>query len=93
VEKTYQSALGKISSGKGNLVRQVEQFRELGAQVKKPMPKAVIEAAEAEPSRRALTDQTSDLLENADIEVQEAVDEEASDGQLSDRGVVESDRI
>ena len=47
VEKTYQSALGKISAGKGNLVRQVEQFRELGAHVKKPIPKAVLESAEA----------------------------------------------
>ena len=48
VEKTYQAALGKISSGKGNLVRQVEQFRELGAHVKKPLPKAVIEASESD---------------------------------------------
>lgn len=47
VEKTYQSAVGKISSGKGNLVRQVEQFRELGAHVKKPLPKSVLEASEA----------------------------------------------
>jgi hypothetical protein len=29
-------------------VRQVEQFRELGAHVKKPLPKSVIEASEAE---------------------------------------------
>ncbi|MEM8768638.1 MAG: DNA recombination protein RmuC [Pseudomonadota bacterium] len=48
VEKTYQAALGKITTGKGNLVRQVEQFRELGAQVKKPLPKAIVDAAEQE---------------------------------------------
>ncbi len=46
VEKTYQAAFGKITTGKGNLVRQVEQFRELGAQVKKPLPKAIVDAAE-----------------------------------------------
>lgn len=46
VEKTYQAALGKITTGKGNLVRQVEQFRELGAQVKKPLPKAIVDSAD-----------------------------------------------
>ena len=48
VEKTYQSAYGKIVSGKGNLVRQVEQFRELGAQVKKRLPKCVLEEADSD---------------------------------------------
>jgi len=48
VEKTYQSAYGKIVSGKGNLVRQVEQFRELGAQVKKRLPKSVLEEADSD---------------------------------------------
>ena len=45
VERTYQSAYGKLASGKGNLVRQVEQFRELGAQIKKPLPKKLLEEA------------------------------------------------
>jgi DNA recombination protein RmuC len=48
VEKTYQSAYGKLAIGKGNLVRQVEQFRELGAQVKKRLPKSVVEQATEE---------------------------------------------
>jgi DNA recombination protein RmuC len=48
VERTYDAALGKISTGKGNLVRQVEQFRELGAHVKKPLPRSVIEAADSD---------------------------------------------
>ena len=46
--KTYDAALSKISTGKGNLVRQVEQFRELGAQVKRPLPKSIIDAADAD---------------------------------------------
>jgi DNA recombination protein RmuC len=49
VERTFQAAYGKLASGKGNLVRQVEQFRELGAQVKKPLPKAVLEEALEQP--------------------------------------------
>lgn len=48
VEKTYDSALGKIASGKGNLVRQVEQFRELGAHVKKPLPRSIVDAADSD---------------------------------------------
>lgn len=50
VEKTYESALAKVASGKGNLVRQVEQFRELGAHVKKPLPRSVLEAADSDGS-------------------------------------------
>ena len=45
VGKTYESAYNRLASGKGNLVRQVEQFRELGAKVKKRLPKNLIEDA------------------------------------------------
>ena len=38
----------KLADGKGNLVRQVEKFRELGAQVKKPLPKSVLEKADSD---------------------------------------------
>jgi DNA recombination protein RmuC len=48
VERTYDSAYAKLASGKGNLVRQVEQFRVLGAQIKKPLPKKLLEDAGAE---------------------------------------------
>ena len=47
-ERTYQSAYGKLASGKGNLVRQGEQFRELGAPVKKPISKKLLENADDE---------------------------------------------
>ena len=43
--RTYESAYGKLASGKGNLVRQAELFRELGARVRKPMPKELVEQA------------------------------------------------
>ena len=45
-EKTYSNIYAKLASGKGNLVRQVEHFRELGAQVKKPMDAKLIDKAE-----------------------------------------------
>jgi len=48
LDKTYKSAYGKLTSGKGNLVRQVEQFRELGATVKKPLPRATVDGAGSE---------------------------------------------
>lgn len=40
--KTYDAALNKLSSGKGNLVRQVEQFKTLGVQPSKQLPKHLI---------------------------------------------------
>jgi len=45
VQKTYDGALSKLTTGKGNLVRQVEQFRELGAYVKKPLSTKLIDRA------------------------------------------------
>jgi|TARA_B100000315_G_scaffold41042_1_gene35854 DNA recombination protein RmuC len=43
VERTYNSAYTKLATGRGNLARQVEQFRELGAIVKKPIDKAMLD--------------------------------------------------
>ena len=48
VGKTYESAYNRLASGKGNLVRQVEHFRELGAKVKKRLPKNLIEEASSD---------------------------------------------
>ena len=42
---SFDSAYSRMVSGRGNLVRQVEQFRELGADVKKALPRDLIEAA------------------------------------------------
>jgi len=36
--QSYEQAVKKLSSGKGNLISQVESFRELGVDVKKPLP-------------------------------------------------------
>ena len=47
-EKAFDTANNKLYTGKGNLVRRVEQFRELGASPKKKFPRSVLEDAEAE---------------------------------------------
>jgi len=45
-ERTYADIYKNMTTGRANLVRQVEKFRELGAQVKKPMEPKLIERAE-----------------------------------------------
>jgi len=41
IQSSFSSARNKLSDGKGNLVRQVEQLKELGAQTSKKMPKSI----------------------------------------------------
>jgi DNA recombination protein RmuC len=45
---TYDGALLKLTRGRGNLVAQAEQLKELGVQVKKEMPKSITDFAELE---------------------------------------------
>jgi DNA recombination protein RmuC len=45
-DESYQTAMQKLASGKGNLVRQVEHFRELGASVRRPFPRELLDTAE-----------------------------------------------
>lgn len=45
-ESAYDTAMKRLATGRGNLVRHVEQLRELGASPKKPLPKDVLDAAE-----------------------------------------------
>lgn len=44
-DKTYKNVYARLATGNGNMVRQVEKFRELGATVKKPMPPKLIDKA------------------------------------------------
>jgi len=41
IQVSFNAARNKLSDGRGNLVRQVEQLRELGAQTSKQIPKAI----------------------------------------------------
>jgi len=48
-QSSYDDAYGKLASGKGNLIRQVERIRELGLKPSKPLPDHLTElAAESE---------------------------------------------
>ncbi|MFQ3235275.1 MAG: DNA recombination protein RmuC [Paraglaciecola sp.] len=44
-QKNYDGAMNKLSTGKGNLVRQVEQFRSLGVQSNKKLGSALLDGA------------------------------------------------
>jgi len=43
---TYDSALLKLTRGRGNLISHAERLKELGVQVKKEIPKSIIEISE-----------------------------------------------
>ncbi len=45
---TYDGALLKLTQGRGNLIAQAEQLKELGVQVKKDMPASITDMAELE---------------------------------------------
>ncbi len=44
-DDSYQRAMKKLTSGRGNLIRQAEAFRELGVEVTKPLPEHLRERA------------------------------------------------
>jgi DNA recombination protein RmuC len=46
--KLYDQALNQFISGRGNLVKRVEDFQQLGVSVKKEMPRAILEKARLE---------------------------------------------
>ncbi len=46
--KTYEQAMNQFISGRGNLVKRVEDFQKLGVAVKKEMPQPVLEKARLE---------------------------------------------
>ncbi len=43
---TYDSAMTKLTQGRGNLISHSEQLRELGIQVKKELPRSIVEISE-----------------------------------------------
>ncbi len=47
-DDSYQRAMKKLTSGRGNLIRQAEAFRELGVEVTKPLPEHLRERAAEE---------------------------------------------
>lgn len=45
-QKSYESALGQLSEGKGNLVNQAQKLKELGAKAKKSLPESLIDSTD-----------------------------------------------
>ena len=45
-KSSYESAIGKLSRGQGNLISQAEQLKELGIQPKKELPRHLVQQAE-----------------------------------------------
>ncbi|PKH05833.1 DNA recombination protein RmuC [Moritella sp. Urea-trap-13] len=42
-QDSYDSAMKRLATGKGNLIKQAQQFVELGVEVKKPLPAELVE--------------------------------------------------
>ncbi|MCK9372731.1 MAG: DNA recombination protein RmuC [Sulfuricurvum sp.] len=47
-QKSYEGAMNKLSTGKGNLIRRVEAMRKLGLKPKKMLPSSVMDEGEEE---------------------------------------------
>ena len=45
---SYDKALGQLYSGKGNLIKQAAEFKELGVSVQKELPAELVEKASLE---------------------------------------------
>ena len=44
--ESYERAMGRLCNGRGNLIAQAEQLRELGVEVNKPLPEALVARAD-----------------------------------------------
>jgi len=44
-QESYDKAMGRLVNGRGNLIAQAERFRELGVEVTKPLPDALVDRA------------------------------------------------
>ncbi|MDQ8184884.1 DNA recombination protein RmuC [Pelagicoccus sp. SDUM812002] len=47
-QDAYDAAMNKLSTGRGNLVNQVQRLKDLGAKAKKALPRDVVEGADEE---------------------------------------------
>ena len=65
--QSYESARKKLSTGDGNLVRQVEMLRELGVKPRKSLPQNLLDAAAGDESELALAADTEEACEVKDV--------------------------
>ncbi|MNU08497.1 DNA recombination protein RmuC [compost metagenome] len=60
-QRAYAKARDQLTSGRGNVVRQVEMLRELGAKSSKPIPAKWDGGSDEGPSLRLVKDEPGDL--------------------------------
>ena len=60
-QQTFQKARDQLSTGRGNVVRQVEMLRELGAKASKPLPANWEGGGDEPPALRLVRDEPGDL--------------------------------
>ncbi|WED21894.1 DNA recombination protein RmuC [Vibrio sp. JC009] len=46
--QNYQGAMNKLTTGRGNVIRQAESFKELGVEIKRPIPQSLTEITQNE---------------------------------------------
>jgi len=51
-QESYDKAMGRLVNGRGNLIAQVERFRELGVEVTKSLPEPLVERAQERDKER-----------------------------------------
>jgi DNA recombination protein RmuC len=64
-KESFHGAMGKLSDGRGNIVRQVEQLKGLGAKTTKAIPSLLLE--EAAPEARHLFEVPEELAESVSV--------------------------
>lgn len=86
----YDEARGRLTTGPGNLVRQVEMLRDLGVAPKKQIPPRLLDAAGMEtPAAEALQAEAS----NAEKVTIFEAGEESSIESVVEQGIAESDAV
>ncbi|HCG8621177.1 TPA: DNA recombination protein RmuC [Vibrio parahaemolyticus] len=46
--QTYQGAMNKLATGRGNVIRQAESFRQLGVEIKRPISSDLVQLAQSD---------------------------------------------
>ncbi|MEF1186267.1 DNA recombination protein RmuC, partial [Vibrio sinaloensis] len=66
--QNYQGAMNKLATGRGNVIRQAESFKQLGVEVKKPISSALTQMAQYEglTENRALNENDSIVQRHPD---------------------------
>ncbi|WP_413285466.1 DNA recombination protein RmuC [Vibrio sp. MA40-2] len=62
--QNYQGAMNKLATGRGNVIRQAESFKDLGVEVKRPIPTSITEL-----TQNSLTEETAKERHQAEDKV------------------------